>query len=199
MVETKHDFQGVLSARDRLCLRNNLTMIGMTMTTKNKFLLVLATSLLLSACGSGVEEKSKASKQDEAAMESKTEQSTVEPLAAKQETNDQEATKLVAKRVKAAEELNDNKMINLNDGMIEWQQGRVQFLNLEGGFYGIITDSGNKILPLNLAKEFAQNGAVVRIKGKVKNVLTIQQWGTPFTITEIELITPGNNQNENEM
>ena len=48
-------------------------------------------------------------------------------------------------------------------------------------------------------QEFAQNGAIVRIKGKVKNVMTIQQWGTPFTITEIELITPGNKVNDSEM
>ena len=52
---------------------------------------------------------------------------------------------------------------------------------------------------MNMAKEFAQNGAVVRIKGKVKNVMTIQQWGTPFTITEIELISPGNKVKEADM
>ena len=52
---------------------------------------------------------------------------------------------------------------------------------------------------MNMAKEFAQNGAIVRIKGKVKNVMTIQQWGTPFTITEIELITPGNKVNDSDM
>ena len=52
---------------------------------------------------------------------------------------------------------------------------------------------------MNMKKEFAQNGAIVRIKGKVKNVMTIQQWGTPFTITEIELITPGTKGNPLEM
>ncbi|MFT5813841.1 MAG: hypothetical protein ACI9VT_001599 [Psychroserpens sp.] len=72
-------------------------------------------------------------------------------------------------------------------------------LVLVGGFYDIITDSGKKILPMHMAKEFAQNGAIVRIKGKVKNVMTIQQWGTPFPITEIELITPGNQANETKI
>lgn len=198
MDETKHDFQGVLSARDGLCLRQNLTLIGMTMTTKNKFLLVLATSLLLSACGSSDKDKNSASKQDEAAVQSKTEPA-VKTVTAKEESNEQEATKLVATPVKAIEELKERKMNDVKDEFTNWQQGRVQFLNLEGGFYGIITDSGKKILPMNLAKEFAQNGAVVRIKGEVKNVLTIQQWGTPFTITEIELVTPGNNVKENEL
>ena len=168
------------------------------MTTKNKFLLVLATSLVLSACGSSDKDKNSASKQDEAAMQSKTEQAAG-TVTAKDESNEQDATKLIATPVKAIEKLKEHKMNDVKDEFTNWQQGRVQFLNLEGGFYGIITDSGKKILPMNLAKEYAQNGAVVRIKGKVKNVLTIQQWGTPFTITEIELITPGNKVKESEL
>jgi hypothetical protein len=87
----------------------------------------------------------------------------------------------------------------LKDGFNGWQRGRVQFLNLEGGFYGIITDSGKKLLPMNMTKEFAQNGAIVRVKGKVKDVMTIQQWGTPFTINDIELIKPGSKVNDADM
>jgi hypothetical protein len=52
---------------------------------------------------------------------------------------------------------------------------------------------------MNMAKEFAQNGAIVRVKGKVKDVMTIQQWGTPFTITDIELIKSGNKVNDADM
>lgn len=137
-------------------------------------------TLLLSACGS-----SSADKDGEKAVQNEQNNNT-----------QQEATKLVATPINANEELKGQKM---KDEFSDWQRGRVQFLNLEGGFYGIITDSGKKILPMNMAKEFAQNGAIVRIKGKVKNVMTIQQWGTPFTITEIELITPGNKVNDGDM
>lgn len=137
-------------------------------------------TLLLSACGS-----SSADKDGEKTVQNEQNNNT-----------QQEATKLVATPINANEELKGQKM---KDEFSDWQRGRVQFLNLEGGFYGIITDSGKKILPMNMAKEFAQNGAIVRIKGKVKNVMTIQQWGTPFTITEIELITPGNKVNDGDM
>ncbi len=160
------------------------------MTTNKKILSMLAMTLLLSACGSSSKDKE--------------ESNTVKAdTAVAQETKDnntqQETIKLVATPVNANEELKGHKMNDLKDELSGWQRGRVQFLNLEGGFYGIITDSGKKILPMNMAKEFAQNGAIVRVKGKVKNVLTIQQWGTPFTITEIELITPGNKVNDSEM
>jgi hypothetical protein len=147
------------------------------MTINNKFLSILAMTLLLSACGSSStnKEADKVAKVDEAMTE-----------VTKNNTK-QEAIEIVAKPI-SAEKLVEHKV---KDEFSSWQRGRVQFLNLEGGFYGIITDSGKKILPMNMVKEFAQHGAIVRIKGKVKNVMTIQQWGTPFTITEIELIKPG--------
>ena len=151
------------------------------MTNNKKILSMLAITFLLSACGSSSKDKE----------ESNTAKADA---AVAQETKDnntqQEAIKLVATPTNSNEEAAGHKMDdlkeNLKDELSGWQRGRVQFLNLEGGFYGIITDS-------------AQNGAIVRIKGKVKNVLTIQQWGTPFTITEIELITPGNKVNDSEM
>jgi hypothetical protein len=158
-----------------------------TMTKNTNIISTLLITVLLSACGSSSAEKEEA-KDAQGIQDNNTQQ---------------EATKLVATPINANEKLKGDKMEELKDKLKddsgEWQRGRVQFLNLEGGFYGIITDSGKKILPMNMAKEFAQNGAIVRIKGKVKNVMTIQQWGTPYTITEIELITPGNQVNETEM
>jgi len=71
----------------------------------------------------------------------------------------------------------------------EWLKAKVIFLNLEGGFYGIVTDDGKHLLPVNLAKKFRQHNAAIKVKGKLlKGVMTIQQWGTPFKIAEIELI-----------
>jgi hypothetical protein len=152
------------------------------MIINNKFLSALLMSLLLIACGS-----SPTNEADE--KTGKSEETIAEDV--KKDTK-KATTKLVAK---PNEELIGHEMKDLKgklkDEFSGWLRGRVQFLNLEGGFYGIITDSGKKILPMNMAKEFAQHGAIVRIKGKVKNVMTIQQWGTPFTITEIELISPG--------
>lgn len=157
------------------------------MTYNKKFLSTLLITLSLSACGSSSTD-SEADKADEAMAQN-----------AQENSSEQEATTLVATPVNSNAKIIGHKMEDLKDEFSGWHRGRVQFLNLEGGFYGIITDSGKKILPLNMAKEFAQNGAIVRIKGKVKDVMTIQQWGTPFTITEIELITPGNKVNDADM
>ncbi len=61
---------------------------------------------------------------------------------------------------------------------------------MEGGFYGIISATGEKLLPLNLSEAYYQAGAKVRFKAEKANVETIQQWGTPVTILAIELIAP---------
>ncbi|MDO6445206.1 hypothetical protein Q4493_05395 [Colwellia sp. 1_MG-2023] len=74
----------------------------------------------------------------------------------------------------------------------KWQQAKIKYVNVEGGFYGLITHSGDKLLPLNLDKAFKQDGAVVNIQGeKMENMMTIQQWGKPFKITNIKLIKAG--------
>lgn len=163
------------------------------MITKNKYLPTFVIVLLLNACGSSsTEEAKKATYSDE-----KEEQGVTE------NTAKHEVTELKAIPMNANETLEGSEMENLKEKLKDefsgWQRGRVHFLNLEGGFYGIITDSGKKILPMNMSKEFAQNGAIVRIKGKVKDIMTIQQWGTPFTITDIELIKPGRVGNGIEM
>ncbi|MEW6984369.1 hypothetical protein AAD001_17075 [Colwelliaceae bacterium 6471] len=98
----------------------------------------------------------------------------------------------------------DNKSMPINPKLVKviksdkelpelnWQQGTIRYLNLEGGFYGIITEDGSKLLPMNLKSEYRLDGAVVKVKGQLqKDVLTIQQWGTPFKITEIELLKSG--------
>lgn len=71
-------------------------------------------------------------------------------------------------------------------------KGTVQYFALEGGFFGIITHKGEKLLPMNLAKEYHQDGAIIEFSGNYKEgMMTIQQWGKPFTITEIKLIKAG--------
>ena len=84
--------------------------------TKNKRILSMLTiTLLLSACGS-----SSADKEGEKTVQNE-----------KKNNTQQEATKLVATPINANEELKGQKM---KDEFSDWQRGRVQFLNLEGGF-----------------------------------------------------------------
>jgi hypothetical protein len=64
--------------------------------------------------------------------------------------------------------------------------GTVTFIDLEGGFYGIVADDGARYLPLNLPEEFAEDGLAITAEVVVKeDVATIQQWGTPVEIVSI--------------
>jgi len=65
--------------------------------------------------------------------------------------------------------------------------GTVTYIDLEGGFYGIVADDGTQYLPLDLPEEFRQDGRAVTAEVIVRDdVATIQQWGTPVEIAALE-------------
>jgi hypothetical protein len=65
--------------------------------------------------------------------------------------------------------------------------GTVVYIDLEGGFYGIIASDGSEYLPLNLPEEYQENGISVVFEGVIReDMYTIQQWGTPLDITMIQ-------------
>ncbi len=65
--------------------------------------------------------------------------------------------------------------------------GTVVFVDLEGGFYGIVADDGARYNPLNLPAEFQQDGLRVRFRVRIReDAATIQMWGTPVDILQIE-------------
>jgi hypothetical protein len=73
-----------------------------------------------------------------------------------------------------------------------WQQVTVKYYDFEGGFYGLTTKAGDKLLPMNLAKQYQLPGTVLKVKGQIiTGMATIQQWGQPFTINDTELIKLG--------
>ncbi len=73
-----------------------------------------------------------------------------------------------------------------------WQQVTVKYLNFEGGFYGLVTEKGIKLLPMGLPKKYKIEGTILRVKGhELTEMVTIQQWGKAFKIVEIELIKVG--------
>ncbi|NIQ04784.1 MAG: hypothetical protein GWO20_03335 [Candidatus Korarchaeota archaeon] len=66
--------------------------------------------------------------------------------------------------------------------------GTVQYIHLEGGFYGIITDNGTPYLPLNLPPPYKIDGLRIWFKAKPKPVFTYYMWGRPIEITGITRI-----------
>jgi hypothetical protein len=85
---------------------------------------------------------------------------------------------------------NDNS--NIKHQANTWQKVTVNYYNFEGGFYGLVTSTGIKLLPMNLAPKYEVPGTVLKIKGEmIKDMITIQQWGQPYKVSDVELITLG--------
>lgn len=71
----------------------------------------------------------------------------------------------------------------VNEGVIE-TTGTVEWVPLEGGFYGIIADDGTQYDPLNLPKEYAKDGFRIGFTAvEEQNMASIHMWGTIITIT----------------
>ena len=70
--------------------------------------------------------------------------------------------------------------------------GKVVYIPLEGGFYGIEElTSGNKYLPLNLPATFQKAGIEVQVQAKkVKDMSGIHLWGKYIYIQTIEPSLP---------
>jgi hypothetical protein len=63
--------------------------------------------------------------------------------------------------------------------------GIVHYVDLEGGFYGIITDSGERYHPVNLGNSFRNDGQRVNFSAYPASVSSIAMWGTPVRIVTI--------------
>jgi Heat shock protein len=64
--------------------------------------------------------------------------------------------------------------------------GTVTYFDIEGGFFGIVTNDQEQYLPLNLPPEFEQDSLKVSFTAVADpDVMTIQMWGTPVRILSI--------------
>jgi heat shock protein HslJ len=64
--------------------------------------------------------------------------------------------------------------------------GTVQYIDLEGGFYGIVADDGTHYYPLNLPGNYAKDGAGITFTARQEDVATTAMWGIPVTILSID-------------
>ncbi|MBI4115142.1 MAG: hypothetical protein HY447_01050 [Candidatus Omnitrophica bacterium] len=61
------------------------------------------------------------------------------------------------------------------------------YINLEGGFYGIIDEAGNRYLPVNLPEEFKKDKLHVLFRAvPVQDQMGIQMWGVHVRLESIE-------------
>lgn len=69
------------------------------------------------------------------------------------------------------------------------KQGTIHYIDLEGGFYGIIASTGEKYLPMNLAPEFRVDGLPVEFTARERLDLgTTAMWGVPVDLITIRAI-----------
>ena len=80
-----------------------------------------------------------------------------------------------------------------------WLEVKVVYLNFEGGFYGLVANNGKKLLPMNLAKEYRFADTLLKIKGhEIEGLVTTQQWGVPYKLSDLQLVKLGKNKHSNE-
>lgn len=65
--------------------------------------------------------------------------------------------------------------------------GTVKYVDLEGGFYGIVTDAGQKLDPVNLPDSLKIDGLRIRARvEKAQEQVSTHMWGPRVRIVQIE-------------
>lgn len=67
--------------------------------------------------------------------------------------------------------------------------GTIRFLNISGGFWGIVGDDGKNYDPMGLAPSFQKEGLRVRFEAKPEtDMMSSRMWGTIVTLIHIEAL-----------
>ena len=67
--------------------------------------------------------------------------------------------------------------------------GQVRWVDIEGGFYGIITPDGARYLPVNLPEGYRVDGVTVTFTGiSPPDLVSMQMWGEPVEIQTISTV-----------
>ena len=67
--------------------------------------------------------------------------------------------------------------------------GTVVFVDLEGGFFGIICEDGERYDPINLGWDYREDGLEVEFTAMIRDDLeTTRMWGTTIEIIEIDVL-----------
>ena len=73
------------------------------------------------------------------------------------------------------------------DASSGWIEGTVRHVELEGGFFGIVDEQGNRFDPVNLPQRFEKDGLRVKFRmTKLPDQMSFHMWGALVKITKIE-------------
>ena len=71
-------------------------------------------------------------------------------------------------------------------------QGTVEFVGVEGGFWGVIGADGKRYDLVNLPKEFQQQGLGVKFTGRLRpDQISFHMWGVVVEIISVERLGTG--------
>ena len=65
--------------------------------------------------------------------------------------------------------------------------GTIRYVDLEGGFYGLIADDGATYDPTPLPDSLRKDGLRVRFRVQETKAMTTRMWGTPVEVLRIEI------------
>lgn len=69
-----------------------------------------------------------------------------------------------------------------------FEKGTVRYIQLEGGFWGIISEKNEKFDPINLPKDFQKDGLKILFSYKERNdLMSFHMWGKIIQLIEIKL------------
>jgi hypothetical protein len=72
-------------------------------------------------------------------------------------------------------------------------RGTIRYKNLEGGFWALDGDDGNKYMTSGLDKALRIDGMVIEVKGVIEeDVVTFQQYGKTLKIKQSRMIDDSN-------
>jgi hypothetical protein len=69
--------------------------------------------------------------------------------------------------------------------------GTIRYVDLEGGFYGLVAEDGTKYDPTPLPDSLRVDGLSVRFRVRTTGGLTTRMWGTPVELVDVERIETG--------
>ena len=65
--------------------------------------------------------------------------------------------------------------------------GTVRYLDLEGGFWGIVAEDGRKLLPIGgVPSALQRDGQRVHATVEAAHVMSTRMWGEPVRVTSIQ-------------
>ncbi len=69
-------------------------------------------------------------------------------------------------------------------------EGKVKYITLEGGFWGIVGNDGKNYEPVTLITKYQTDGQSVKVRAEIlRDQSSVHQWGTLIKIISIEPVT----------